>query len=147
MARKVFAKNEVIFRENQPGNTMFLIDYGMVGVYSDYNGPTQVELTKLYEGEFFGEMSLLAGEKRSATVVALDNTEVEEITKDDFVEFATDNPMMLDLILSHAAQRLRALTSDYEDACATINEFYKVKERGEKVSVDLAKRLKKYVQK
>ena len=69
---KLYAPGTVIFREGDPGDCMYEMQTGCVGVYCDYGGPNQKEVAKLYGGKTFGEMGLLDHAPRSATVVVLE---------------------------------------------------------------------------
>jgi small-conductance mechanosensitive channel/CRP-like cAMP-binding protein len=70
-----FAKNEAIFRQNEEGGELYLITHGRVRVEVD-TGERVALLATLGQGEFFGEMSLLTGDPRTASVFADCETEV-----------------------------------------------------------------------
>ena len=74
------APGEAIVRLGQEGRSMFVIMRGSVEVQVPHGGSTKV-LNTVRENEFFGEMSLLTGEPRTATVVAVEETEVLQIRK------------------------------------------------------------------
>lgn len=72
---QTFTVNEVLVREGEEGSTFFVIVSGRVSV--TVAGPQgEVPLAELAPGDFFGEMSLLTGEKRKATVTAREDTTV-----------------------------------------------------------------------
>ncbi len=75
---RVFAPDESIVRQGQKGNSMFVIHRGAVKVQIKEEGVSKT-LRTLREGDFFGEMALLTGEPRTATVIAEEETEVLEI--------------------------------------------------------------------
>lgn len=79
-----YAAGETLCREGDPGDTFYLIRAGTVGVSIRGGDGVPAEVARLTKGQFFGEMSLLTGERRSATVVALDDVEVVRVTKHDF---------------------------------------------------------------
>jgi len=71
---QTFAAGEPIIRQGAPGSSMFVIEEGRVVVSVNDDTRTATHLAELGPGEFFGEMSLLTGEPRSATVTALVET-------------------------------------------------------------------------
>ena len=81
---QTFAAGEPIIRQGGPGTSMFLIEQGRVTVSVADAGGANAELAELGPGEFFGEMSLLTGAARSATVTARSETRLLVIDKDIF---------------------------------------------------------------
>jgi putative ABC transport system ATP-binding protein len=79
MTRKQFMPNEVIIREGDVGEELFLISEGEVEV--DREGH---EVARLGPGDFFGELSLMSGNPRNATVVATRPVDTYVLGKDDF---------------------------------------------------------------
>jgi CRP-like cAMP-binding protein len=76
-----YGRGERVIEEGAAGDSMFVVLKGAVGVSVVRNG-TQIRLGDIRPGECFGEMSLLTGERRSATVRAEGDCEVLEITKE-----------------------------------------------------------------
>ena len=79
MTRRQFMPNEVIIREGDAGEELFLISEGEVEV--DRAGR---EVARLGPGDFFGELSLMSGDPRNATVVATKPVDTYILGKDDF---------------------------------------------------------------
>jgi CRP-like cAMP-binding protein len=75
-----FAPGERIVTQDQPGLCMYVILSGSVRVHSKA-GAQEVELAVLHTGDFFGELSLVDDGPRSATVDAIEQTEVLRITR------------------------------------------------------------------
>ncbi len=120
---KTYNKGQIIFREGDEGAYMYQIHSGSVDIWSKYGTPEQVKLTTLYASTFFGEMGLIAQEKRSSTaVVAEDDTTLECIRAEDIQPLFKANPAKVDMILAHLSNRLRSLTRDYYKACAAAGE-------------------------
>ncbi|MBP6003118.1 MAG: mechanosensitive ion channel family protein [Pyrinomonadaceae bacterium] len=93
---RIYAPGENIVRKGQEGNSMFVIVRGKVNVQiPEPDGPKVVGT--LSENDFFGEMSLLTGENRTATVVAVEETEVLRIGKNALKPVLEINP---DLVLT-----------------------------------------------
>ena len=140
---KKYKKNEVIFSEGETGDTMYDIVWGSVGIYSAYKTPDQKLLKKLTEDEMFGEMGMIEARPRSATAVALEETQVYEITLDRFGDYISQKPAKAITILQNTSKRLRELSCDYVDACAAISEYVAAEEAGETPDDLLLKRMKK----
>ena len=104
----VFNSGDVIVREGAPGTCMFYVLAGKVAVYLHYAEDDERKLGELEEKQFFGEMGLLNGKPRSATVVALeDNTCVQVITKENFKAFCAEYPEEVFVIMQQLSERLR----------------------------------------
>ena len=126
-AKKIdtYPAGTVICREGVTGDCMYDIHWGKVGVYTGYGTIDEKKITELIANEFFGEMGMLEGAPRSATVVALEDTTVETITADDLAELFHENPMKVQMITVHIARRLKNLTKDYLNVCEQIVEAAK----------------------
>ena len=74
VARKVYPKDGVVFFENEEGDTFFMILTGRIKVTILGDDGREIILTVLGPGDFFGEMSLLDNEPRSATAIATEET-------------------------------------------------------------------------
>jgi len=102
----LYAANEAIVRQGQSGSSMFVVAKGGVSVTLDGTGR---EVAHLGPGEFFGEMSLLTGAPRTATVTASVDSELIEIAADDFRQFVLENPTAVEQISGAVAQRAAEL--------------------------------------
>jgi CRP-like cAMP-binding protein len=93
----VFAPGEKIVRRGQEGTSMFVIVRGSVKVQVPAQDG-QKTVNQLYANDFFGEMSLLTGEPRSATVITEEETEVLEIGKPALKPIFEANPGLVESI-------------------------------------------------
>ncbi|HET7437262.1 MAG TPA: cyclic nucleotide-binding domain-containing protein [Thermoanaerobaculia bacterium] len=76
-------EGSVVIAEGDPGTSMYLITTGEVKVYTRGTGGTgSVYLAKLGEGDFFGEVSVLTGKPRTATITASQRTELLRLDKE-----------------------------------------------------------------
>ena len=107
---RVYAPGEAIVRMGREGNSMFLIIRGSVRVEIP-NGAASTVVNELRENDFFGEMSLLTGEPRSANVIAKEETEVLQIKKDALKPIFEDNPALVESISELVAERKEGLQS------------------------------------
>jgi CRP-like cAMP-binding protein len=104
-----YGSGEKIIEEGAPGDSFFLIDSGEVQVSRKMGGFAR-ELARLMEGQFFGEMALLTGEKRAATVVAASDVDVFVLDKNGFQNIIAANPAIAVDISAILAERREALT-------------------------------------
>lgn len=99
---RTFGDGEAIVRAGAPGHSMFVVRAGRVAVMLPGGGP---EVAAIPEGGYFGEMSLLTGEPRTATVVARGDTTVVEIDAESFRSLAASDPQAMEAIGAAAAAR------------------------------------------
>lgn len=98
----IFGAGEAIVRQNDSGNSMYVVLSGRARVSLE---PSGQEVAILESGGFFGEMSMLTGEPRSATVRAIDDVRALEITAERFRDVALERPGLIDHISSVVAAR------------------------------------------
>ena len=141
---KLYAPGSIICREGEPGDCMYEVESGKVGVYHDYGGPDEKLIAELYSNKVFGEMGLLDHAPHSATVVALEeNTTVTTITEEDFYAYFEKNPVMVLEIVKQMCHNLRKTTNSYIEACHTVYDTVEVKKSGAKKSKSLLDRINK----
>src|SRR4029453_16795020 len=88
---ELFADGSVVVHEGAPGGSMFIITGGRVAITI---GAERREVAVTEAGGYFGEMSLLTGDPRTATVVARGDCTVLEIGGDMFRATRRDNPQL-----------------------------------------------------
>jgi len=94
--RQKLKGGEVLFREHDPGNAFYIVLAGTVEVVSETLNKT---LSVLDTGKFFGELSLMLGVPRSATVRALEPTQLFVINQQGFKKLLTEYPQIYDAIV------------------------------------------------
>ena len=114
---QLFCAGEAIVRQNDEGLSMFVILRGQARVVLE---PSGQEVAVIPAGGFFGEMSMLTGDKRTATVKAVGDTNVLEIEAKDFRELAVANPGLLDHVSTIVASRRHGLDDAKAAAAATV---------------------------
>ena len=114
---KDFSKGTILCREGDAGHEMFIIQKGKVQVRKRV-GKTERVLAELCEGEFFGEMALLLGMDRSATVEVVEDSKVLVVGPDTFESLLKNSPEIAMKMLKKMALRLRALDDKLEGALA-----------------------------
>jgi small-conductance mechanosensitive channel/CRP-like cAMP-binding protein len=100
----VFGRGEPVIEEGSPGDSMFVLLRGAANVFVSKNG-SKIQVAKLGAGDCFGEMSLLTGEPRSATVRADGDCYVMEIGKPVMAEVLRGAPDCLERLSELLARR------------------------------------------
>ena len=99
-----YVDGAVIQREGDIGTSLLIIRSGTVDVVQGYATDQQQHLASFGEGDFIGEMALLLGRPRSATVIATSDVECIQILRSTFEDQATRE--VLWAMLQHVAERL-----------------------------------------
>lgn len=99
-----FHDGETLIRRGDAGDSMFVLVEGLVYVFAEKDG-TDVKVAQVVPGQFFGEMSLLTGEPRSATVTAASDTVAYEITKEHMSALLTARPALMEHMSRVVAER------------------------------------------
>ena len=107
MVSRDYEKGQMILLEESTGETFFIITSGTVKVTRLSDDGREVILALLGESDFFGEMSLLDGEGRSANIVANEDAEVMTLSRRDFLECLETYPKIAIALLEELAVRLR----------------------------------------
>jgi diguanylate cyclase (GGDEF)-like protein len=87
-------KGSVLFREGDKGEDMFILLSGNLSAYVSQSDGTRRRLFEIKPGDFFGEMSLIAGEPRSATLTAKEDTDIMVLQGIDFYRIIFEHPMV-----------------------------------------------------
>ena len=107
MILRNYNKGQVILLEESKGETFFVIKTGEVKVTKLSDDGREVILAILGESEFFGEMSLLDGEGRSANIVANEDSTALTLSRNDFLSCLESYPKIAISLLEELAVRLR----------------------------------------
>ncbi len=102
-----FSKNGIVFLEDEEGAALFIIISGKVKIVRTDDDGGEVILSILGKGDFFGEMAILDGLPRSATVVSIDNSELFMIHRRDFLHLIERSPHVAVSLLRELTRRLR----------------------------------------
>src|SRR5262245_38253287 len=105
--RKHYAKDAVIFFENEEGDFFFMILDGRIKVTILGDDGREVILSLLGPGDFFGEMALLDNEPRSATAIAVEDSELLSLHRTDFQTVLTENRSITSALIKTVSARLR----------------------------------------
>ena len=116
-SEQLFADGETVVREGDAGCSMFIVSRGRVAITV---GPERREVAVTNTGGYFGEMSLLTGDPRTATVVARGDCTVLEITADDFRHYVQTNPDVIDRLAAAATARRRELAESRASSAGSV---------------------------
>ena len=105
--RKHYPKDTVIFFENEEGDFFFMILEGRIKVTILGDDGREVILSLLGPGDFFGEMALLDNEPRSATAIAVEDSELLSLHRTDFQSVLADNKSITVGLIRVLTSRLR----------------------------------------
>jgi CRP/FNR family transcriptional regulator, cyclic AMP receptor protein len=114
--RRRFARNEVVFHEGDPGDTVHLIDKGRVALRVTTPLGDTVTLRILGTGALFGELAVLAPAPRNATVVALERTETLALHRDHFDDLRREHPDVDRILLDALITEVRRLSTQLLEA-------------------------------
>ncbi len=97
----------VLFRAGDEGDAMYLIERGKIRICVRATDGHEVTLTELEHGDFFGEMALLDGQRRSADAVVAEDARLAVLSREHFLSFVRSNPNVALEMLTALANRLR----------------------------------------
>ncbi|GBF78954.1 cyclic nucleotide-binding domain-containing protein [Aphanothece sacrum] len=109
---KKLKESDIVFRENDPGDAFYVILEGSVEIFTKKLGKT---LAILQTGNFFGELALILGIRRSATVKALEDTLLFSINSKQFEKILRDNSILHELIIQELAKNQEELHKRREE--------------------------------
>lgn len=104
---KSYPKNSVILFEDDPGDALFVVASGQVKVVLIGEDGREVILSVLGQGQFFGEMSLIDDEPRSAHVIAMEDSHLVVLRRQDFEAILMQAPVIAVALLKELTRRLR----------------------------------------
>ncbi|MDH3212120.1 MAG: Crp/Fnr family transcriptional regulator [Myxococcales bacterium] len=129
-----FPKNKTIVEEGTPGDYMYVVREGRVKVTKLSGDGREKILEMLGAGSFFGELSLLDGAPRSASVKALTETRILALSRNDFLALLQRSPDLAMAVIQELTARLRQM-----DDQASALSFQRVKERTQGLLLRLAR--------
>ena len=106
-----YPKNSLIVFADDPGDALYVVLSGQVKIVIGAEDGREVILSIRGEGEFFGEMSLIDHEPRSAHVIAMENSKLLVLRRDDFARCMREMPEIATGLLRAMCRRLRQADS------------------------------------
>jgi CRP-like cAMP-binding protein len=108
---KEYADGEMIIRQGEPGDCMFVIQKGQVEVVTQKDG-SEIRLAVRGEGDFIGEMALFEQEVRSADVRALGTARLLTIDRRNFMTRVHEDPSLAFRLVQMLSKRVRELSEE-----------------------------------
>lgn len=110
-----FAKNTVLVTEGDESSHLYVIRKGTVSAYLNNEDGRQVNLNYMHEGDYFGELSLLDGQPRSASVMTISDCEILMVPRASLLELMHQHPEFALSLLCELTRRIRTLTDSVKD--------------------------------
>ena len=107
MDEQQFRGGEVVFRADQTGGTLYIVQSGQVELSIVDDDEEKLVLEMLESGDFFGELSLLDGGSRSATATATQRTDTLVLERHEFLDLMLQKPHMAQDVMVALAKRIR----------------------------------------
>ena len=116
---RYFDEDTIVVKEGDPGDSLFIIVRGQVRVLTKDANQREVLLANLGEGEFFGEIALITGKPRTATIITNTTSELLELTRKDYDAVVAKHPhvkqVVEDFHLKRAYKTIEALIQSLQE--------------------------------
>src|SRR5262245_20017073 len=99
---------QIVFGEGDPSDGLYVVLAGEVRIYKRNDDGAEVDLLIAGAGEYFGELALIDGGARSASVASVTHCEFFVLERETFAELLTRSPQLLAAVLSNLTQAVRA---------------------------------------
>ena len=106
---KIYQEGEIIVRQGEPGDCMYVVQEGSVEVIFESEGQ-QVQLNKLGKDDFFGEMAIFNQEVRTATVRAIDQARIITVNHKNLLKFIHEDPSLAYRLMEEMSKRIDNLS-------------------------------------
>lgn len=113
--RRSYRRGEVIFHQGDPGDSLHFLMDGRVKVVLDAETGEEAVIAILGPGDCFGELALIDGEPRSATVETLEPVQTLSLSRPDFMTFLRANPQAAEQMLVALASMVRKADESMAD--------------------------------
>jgi putative methionine-R-sulfoxide reductase with GAF domain len=123
---KVYVNNEVIFKEGDKAEVMYVIQSGKVKISKHTSHSGDITLATLTRGDIFGEMSIFDKLPRSATATVLGEARVLSIDRKKLFQNISDDPTLAFKILETMSQRIRRLNESFAGISEAKTEMLKI---------------------
>ena len=119
---KLYRNGEVLCREGDKGDHMFIIQQGTVEVVTS-NGGRETSLATLTEGAIIGEMAVFEKEPRSATVRAVGDVRALTVDKKNLLRRVSEDPTLAFRLIQTLSERVRRLSISVRDLTDEVEQL------------------------
>lgn len=116
MVKLDLGAGDEVFHKGDPGDALYVIRTGWVKIVTEDTHGGELVLNQCGPSDAIGEMSLVDGQPRSASVIALSDAEVYRLSRDNFLSILDDHPALALDIIRNVSGRLRFATTYIEQA-------------------------------
>ncbi len=111
-----YKEGEMIIKEGEAGNTMFIIAEGMLNVFNNVDDINvhKLKVAQFFGGQYFGEISLFTGKGRTSTVIAATDAMLYEISKDNISPLLKEKPELVEEFSKSVVKRRLNLSQALE---------------------------------
>jgi CRP-like cAMP-binding protein len=110
LGKRTFGKGMVIFHRDSPGQTLYIVESGMVRIFSLSEAGQEITVNIYGPGEMFGEMAVLDRRPRSAGAICMERTVTLTLHRDDFVRCLERSRTLVWGVIELLISRLRYTT-------------------------------------
>jgi len=114
-SRRKLPSNTAVFFQDDPSDSLYVVLSGSAKVFRTSEDGRDRIMTTLRAGDAFGELAMIEGQPRSATVQTLEETELLSLARKDFERFASEHPDFLYKLLQSMCERVRKINEDVLD--------------------------------
>jgi len=128
LGKRTFGRGVIIFHKDSPGDTMYIIESGMVRIFILSESGQELSVRVYGAGEVFGELSMLDGLPRSAGAIVMEETQVFTLQREDFLELLDAYPRLAKGVVATLSARVR-YTTQYAECLAFLDVDGRVAKR------------------
>ena len=121
--KKFLEKDQVIFREGDPGEAAYLVESGSVGIFKTVEGE-EIKLATMNSGELFGEMAIIDGSVRMAHAVALEDCVIVAIPRAGLESLLDKQTPMVRTLIQILVDNLRKVHEIYMKRPRSIHDYF-----------------------
>jgi CRP-like cAMP-binding protein len=122
--QRTYTFGDLLFQRGDPGDALHVVVSGQIKVFIEADQEDEIVIAILGPGDFVGELSLLDGRPRSASVEALDTVETLVVPRSDFIAALRANPSVMETVVMALAARLRETNALAADIAALSRETF-----------------------
>ena len=116
-------KDQVIFREGDPGEAVYLVESGSIGIFKTVEGE-EIQLATMKEGELFGEMAINDGSDRMAHAVALEDSVIVTLPRAGLEAMLAKQEPLVKTLIQILADNLRNVHDVYMKRPRSIHDYF-----------------------